>query len=84
MRRDELYLNDIIEAARYVAEFVRETAVEAFRKSELVRSAVVQKLTIIGEAAALISGDFERWTSGNSLAANCRLPEYSDSRVFRD
>ena len=59
MRRDELYLNDIIEAARYVAEFVRETAFEAFRKSELVRSAVVQKLTIIGEAAARISGDLK-------------------------
>jgi uncharacterized protein with HEPN domain len=57
MRRDELYLNDIIEAAGHVAEFLRETNFEGFRESELVRSAVVQKLTIIGEAAARISGD---------------------------
>jgi len=59
MRREEMYLNDIIEAAHHVAEFLRETDFEGFRESELVRSAVVQKLTIIGEAAARISGDLK-------------------------
>ena len=48
MRRDDLYLNDIIEAAGHIAAFLEETDLEDFLKSELIRSAVVQKLAIIG------------------------------------
>ena len=55
MRRDELYLHDIIEAADHIAAFLAESDFEGFLKSELVQSAVVQKLAIIGEAAARIS-----------------------------
>jgi uncharacterized protein with HEPN domain len=55
MRRDELYLNDIIEAVEYIARFVGGLDFEGFLESELVRSAVVQKLAVIGEAAARIS-----------------------------
>jgi len=55
MRRDDLYLNDIIEAADHIATFLSDTDFEGFLNSELVRSAVVQKLAIIGEAAARIS-----------------------------
>jgi len=55
MRRDDLYLNDIIEAADHIAAFLAEPDFEAFLNSELVRSAVVQKLAVIGEAAAGIS-----------------------------
>jgi uncharacterized protein with HEPN domain len=57
MRRDDLYLNDIIEAADHIAAFLGESDFEAFLKSELIRSAVVQKLAIIGEAAARISDE---------------------------
>jgi uncharacterized protein with HEPN domain len=57
MRRDDLYLNGIIEAADHIAAFLGQTDFEAFRQSELVRSAVVQKLAIIGEAAARISDE---------------------------
>src|ERR1035438_9929138 len=52
MRRDDLYLHDIIEAADHIAAFLAESDFEGFLKSELVQSAVVQKLAIIGEAAA--------------------------------
>ncbi len=52
MRREDLYLNDIIEAADHIAAFLAGTDFEAFQKSEILRSAVVQKLSIIGEAAA--------------------------------
>jgi uncharacterized protein with HEPN domain len=52
MRRDDLYLNDVIEAADHIATFLGQTEFEGFRQSELVRSAVVQKLAIIGEASA--------------------------------
>jgi uncharacterized protein with HEPN domain len=55
MRHDSLYLTDIIEAADHIAAFIAETDFPAFQKSELLRSAVVQKLAIIGEAAARVS-----------------------------
>lgn len=57
MRRDDLYLNDIIEAADHVAAFLSDTDFEGFLNSELIRSAVVQKLAIIGEAAGRISDE---------------------------
>jgi uncharacterized protein with HEPN domain len=54
MRREELYLRDIAEAAGHVALFVTGHTRSTFEESELVRSAVVQKLAVIGEAAAHI------------------------------
>src|ERR1017187_3558976 len=55
MRRDDRYLNDIIEAVDHIGAFIGEADFEGFLKPELVRSAVVPKLAIIGEAAARIS-----------------------------
>ena len=52
MRHESLYLTDIVEAADYIAEFIAGTEFPTFQKSELLRSAVEQKLAIIGEAAA--------------------------------
>jgi uncharacterized protein with HEPN domain len=52
MRREDLYLNDIVEAADHISTFIAGVDFEAFEKSEMMRSAVVQKLAIIGEAAA--------------------------------
>ncbi len=57
MRHESLYLNDVVEAADHIAEFISGTDFEGFHKSELLRSAVVQKLSIIGEAAARVSED---------------------------
>ncbi len=57
MRRESLYLTDIVEAADHIAEFIAGADSEQFRKSELLRSAVVHKLSVIGEAAARVSGD---------------------------
>jgi len=55
MRHENLYLIDIVEAADHIAQFIAGADFHAFQNSELVRSAVVQKLGIIGEAAAHIS-----------------------------
>jgi uncharacterized protein with HEPN domain len=55
MRRDELYLRDIIEATDHIRGFLDEFDLQKFLKSELVRSAVAQKLAIIGEAAGRVS-----------------------------
>lgn len=55
MRRDELYLRDIVEAATHIADFVDGLDFSSFEQTEVVRSAVVQKLIVIGEASARIS-----------------------------
>lgn len=44
MRREYLCLRDIVEAADHIARFIAELSRSAFQESELVRSAVVQKL----------------------------------------
>ncbi len=60
MRRDELYLNDIVEGADHIVTFIAGVDFEAFQKSEMMRSAVVHKLAVIGEAAARISQDLKQ------------------------
>lgn len=57
MRHESLYLTDMVEAADHIAEFIAEIDFLAFQDSELLRSAVVQKLAVIGEAAARVSED---------------------------
>ncbi len=59
MRREALYLRDIVEAADAIAEFIRGANAEDFKKHDLLRSAVLHKLTIIGEAAARLPKDFQ-------------------------
>lgn len=55
MRRDELYLADMLEACDDIAEFLRGLDEEAFTANKLVRSGVLQRLTVIGEAAGRVS-----------------------------
>ena len=59
MRLESLYLNDIVEAADHIAEFISGVEFVAFRESELLRSAVVQKLAVIGEAAGRVSEELK-------------------------
>lgn len=52
MKRDyRLYLRDILEAMEAIESFVGEMDYEDFVENDLVRSAVVRKFEIIGEAA---------------------------------
>ena len=55
MPHDRLYLQDILDAADAIASFIQGTTPEQFAASDLLRSAVLQKLIIIGEAAGQIS-----------------------------
>ena len=57
MRRDALYLSDVIAAADAIERFIVGYTRETFVSNELVQSAVLQKLIVIGEAAARISTD---------------------------
>jgi len=52
MRREKLYLADLVEAADAIQIFLAGVTQEAFLADDLIRSAVLQKLMIIGEAAA--------------------------------
>lgn len=55
MRHESLYLNDIVEAADHIAKFIAGVDFQTFQDSEMLRSAVAQKLGVIGEAAAHVS-----------------------------
>ena len=55
MRSDRLYLVEIVEAAEAIETFIRGVDAERFVRDDLVRSAVLHKLTVIGEAAARVS-----------------------------
>lgn len=75
MRRDRLYLDDIIEAAEAISSFLADVTEEAFLDSDLLQSAVMQKLTIIGEAAVRLSPEFK--------SAASHIP-WSDIIAFRN
>ena len=59
MRREELYLTDMVEAAEAIQQFLTGIEREVFLQNDLVRSAVLQKLTIIGEAASRLPKTFQ-------------------------
>jgi len=64
MRREQLYLADIVEAADEISEFVADVSRDDFLSNKLVRSAVLQKLTVIGEAAARLPMEFRERHQG--------------------
>jgi uncharacterized protein with HEPN domain len=59
MRHEGLYLTDMVEAADHIAGFIAGSDFEGFQESEMLRSAVVQKLCLIGEAAARVSEELK-------------------------
>lgn len=58
MQRDEVVLQDIINAAQLVIEFVKGFNKETFISDWKTRSAVLYQLTVIGEAVKRLSKDF--------------------------
>jgi len=55
MRRERLYLEDILVAADAIGDFIAEQDLDSFGNNRLLQSAVVHQLTIIGEAVARLS-----------------------------
>lgn len=55
MRRDDERLIDVREAARAARRFVKGRSAEDVANDELLAAALIQKVTIIGEAAARVS-----------------------------
>lgn len=60
MRSDAVLLADILDATDHIADFIARLDFDQFRDSELIRSAVAQKLATIGEAAGHLSNDIRR------------------------
>ena len=58
MRPERLYLSDIVEATDAIEQFLGGLAEAEFLENDLIRSAVLQKLTVIGEAAARLPAEF--------------------------
>jgi uncharacterized protein with HEPN domain len=58
MRREHLYLQDIHEACDMIQVFLQGMDASAFLASELHKAATLQKLAVIGEAAARLSPAF--------------------------
>lgn len=56
MRRERLYLEDILTAADAIAEFIQKQDLGSFEANRTLQSAVAHQLTIIGEAVAQLSG----------------------------
>lgn len=59
MRREGLFLRDIVDAAAAVERFLAGVDQETFFASELLQSAVLHKLTVIGEAAARLPSELK-------------------------
>jgi uncharacterized protein with HEPN domain len=55
IRPDRLYLEDIVAAADAIVAFVSGRDASAFAADDIVRSAVLFKLIVIGEAASKVS-----------------------------
>lgn len=59
MRPEQLYLTDIDEAAHAIGEFVAGLDEATFYQDDKTQSAVLQKLIVIGEAAARLPQEFK-------------------------
>ncbi|RIK41257.1 MAG: hypothetical protein DCC55_12490 [Chloroflexi bacterium] len=55
MERDQVYLLDILEAARLAVSYVENTSEEAFLEDTQLQDSVIRRIEIIGEAARRIS-----------------------------
>ncbi|MFH1422291.1 MAG: DUF86 domain-containing protein [Planctomycetota bacterium] len=60
MRKDNALLQDILDALDAIDTFLRGKSKEDFFQSDLLQSAVVRKLEIIGEASKNISGELKK------------------------
>ena len=58
MLLEELCLSDMFEAAEAVENFCNKISYEQFEGDDMRRSAILQKLIVIGESAGLLTKEF--------------------------
>jgi uncharacterized protein with HEPN domain len=73
MLREALYVKDIIEAGVAIQRFLENTTRGEFDESDLLRSAVLHKLTIIGEGAARLPQELRDRYPGTNWRAITRF-----------
>ena len=59
MRKQELYLKDILSAIQYIRQFVADMSREDFLKDVKTQSAVIHQFQVIGEAIKNISPELK-------------------------
>jgi hypothetical protein len=83
MPRDyRVSLQDILEAATWIDEYVRGISFEQFRADRKTVDAVVRNLEIIGEAAKNIPEPPQGEIAADSLATDSRLARFVDPCIF--
>ncbi|MBU0692170.1 DUF86 domain-containing protein [bacterium] len=60
IRRDEAWLEDILDAAQGALEFVKHKTVEDFVNDDMLQSGVFWKIGIIGEATRQLSDEYKQ------------------------
>ena len=60
MRPEKLYLTDMLEAADAIGRFCEGVSFEQVTSDEMRQAAILQKLIVIGEAAARLPDEFHR------------------------
>jgi len=82
MRRDKVYLLDILEAARFALDYIGKKTREDFVKDTQCQDAVIRRIMIIGEAARRVSdetrGELSLPWSEMTAMRNLLIHEYDD------
>lgn len=60
MRDDRLYLLDILDAAERIHEFIEGKDFRQFQVEELLQSAVLHQISVIGEASCRVSEELQQ------------------------
>jgi hypothetical protein len=82
-RREDLYLADILTACRHVATFLEGKSLEDWIDDELLQFGVLQRLTVIGEAARRLDPAVRNQYPEGAVAGSHRLPQSGGPRLFR-
>lgn len=76
MRPEQLYLTDIVQAADAVGRFASGITYDDFVRDELRQSAILQKLTVIGEADCASVVRLSVQPSGHRVGRHYRLSQH--------
>jgi len=83
MRLERQYLIDIIEAADAIAAFLSGQDKQSFLDNDLVRSAVLHKITVIGEAAGKVTPGVPTAIFRGSVGGHRSVSKHRGSRVLQ-
>lgn len=60
MKRNSVYLQHIIDAIQAIEKFIKDISRDQFLEDDMVKSAVIRKIEIIGEAVKNISEEMKQ------------------------